>query len=448
MIEGQWQSNVLLTVGANGTWQSITPNVATSPSASKATWVSGPLIPGIVNSHGHAFQRAIAGLTEHRTNASNDTDNFWTWRDSMYKIAGRISPEQLEVIANQLFSELLRGGYTHVCEFHYLHNQNDGAPYANSLEMAMALVRAAQTSGIGLTLLPTLYMRSGFNATGLRDEQRRFASTPDSIIDMANSINSLKLPRINAGIALHSLRAVDHAPMNAITVEAKRLNLPIHIHISEQVREVSECVEHLGARPIEWLLGHADVDARWNLVHATHATPDELSALRQTGASIAICPSTEANLGDGLFDFTTWAALGGIWSIGSDSHITRSATEEMRLLEYGQRLHKKQRNVASQSMRQSSTGAALLSGAIQGGSAAAGLAIGEIKIGNFANFIELDQNAASLIGIPIERFIDAWIFSSPDAMPCNVFVQGDAAPIHSTVRNDHFRLVMQALSKV
>ena len=289
-VGGAWAYGVSLVAGPDGCWQSIQPGVGSPPPG--AAVLDGAVLPGVVNAHSHAFQRAIAGLTE--CNAGQ-ADDFWSWRDRMYRAALRIRPEQLEAVATQLYAELLAGGYTHVCEFHYLHNDLDGRPYADPLTLSMALVRAAQATGIGLTLLPTLYMRSGFGVArgpgALRDDQRRFASTPDGVLRLCEAVNRLQLPHIGAGVALHSLRAVDPAALVEVAQATQRAGVPVHIHIAEQTQEVQDCLAHQGQRPVEWLLDHlgtagAPVDARWNLVHATHTTPGELQALRAAQAAI------------------------------------------------------------------------------------------------------------------------------------------------------------------
>ncbi|MDP3172111.1 MAG: amidohydrolase family protein, partial [Polaromonas sp.] len=295
-VNGAWAQDVVLTVGADGLWLNIQSN-ATPEALRDAERLNGPVLPGLVNAHSHAFQRAIAGLTER---AGAGRDDFWRWRDRMYSAALRITPEQLEAVAALLYAELLQAGYTQVCEFHYLHNNCDGKPYADPLEMSLALVRAAQRVGMGLTLLPTLYMRSGFTATGLREDQRRFASTPESVLRLAEGVLAPGHAGINAGLALHSLRAVDAAALQEVAAAAQARGMAVHIHIAEQTQEVDDCLAATGQRPIDWLLSHAPVDARWNLVHATQSIPAELQGVSRSGASIVICPSTEANLGDGV----------------------------------------------------------------------------------------------------------------------------------------------------
>jgi len=442
-VRGTWAYDVLLGVAADGSWSQVLPN-ATVEQRAGATRLAGPVVPGVVNAHSHAFQRAIAGLTERRSDGAGAADDFWSWRDRMYSAANRITPEQLESIASQLYAELLSGGYTQVCEFHYLHNAEDGAPYANPAEMSLALVRAAQRTGMGLTLLPTLYMRSGFTATGLREDQGRFASTPDSIARVVEAVQAAAKgdARINVGVAIHSLRAVSPPALRELAAFAKSGSLPVHIHIAEQTQEVDDCLAHTSQRPIQWLLNHVEVDARWNLVHATHTTPTELAGVQTHGAAIVICPATEANLGDGVFDLPGYAALHGTWSIGSDSHVTRHWSEELRLLEYSQRLTQRQRNVAAQTMGALSSAAALLEAAIGGARNTTGLALGGIAVGQRADFAVLDTQSPSLLGVPADHMLDALVFSSPDARFGAVYVAGQ--PVQ--MRNDAgFTAAMHAL---
>jgi formimidoylglutamate deiminase len=422
-INGSWAREVLLTVGADGCWSDIVP-AATVQARAGARTLAGPILPGLVNAHGHAFQRAIAGLTER---SDNTEDDFWRWRDRMYSVANRVTPEQLETIAAFLYTELLQAGYTQICEFHYLHNDAQGRAYANPSEMALALVRAARSAGIGLTLLPALYMRSGFGSKGLRDDQRRFASTPQSVLRIADDVSrhAGQDGLVAAGLALHSLRAVDEGAMREL-VSAAPAGVPIHIHVAEQRREVEDCLERHGMRPVEWLLDKMPLEARWNLVHATQCTRSELEGVRGTRASIVLCPTTEANLGDGVFDLGGWIGQSGSWSIGSDSHVTRDWREELRLLEYSQRLSLRQRNVAARADLCESSATALFQGALAGGSAAAGLPLGGLAPGQRADFMVLDTSASALAGIPPDHLLDALVFSSPGAVPAQVFVAGRA----------------------
>jgi formimidoylglutamate deiminase len=425
-IDGAWASDVLLSVDAAGLWCGVHTH---APAALRdgATLLDGPVLPGLVNAHSHAFQRAIAGLTERAPASGAAGDDFWSWRDRMYSVALRITPGQLERIATQLYAELLAGGYTQVCEFHYLHNAPDGRPYADPLEMSLALVRAAQRAGIGLTLLPTLYMRSGFGERGLRDDQRRFASSPDGIARLVEGIQrqARGMAEVNAGVAIHSLRAADPAAMAEMAAYCARSGLPVHIHIAEQIQEVRDCMTHTGRRPIEWLLDRMPVDSRWNLVHATQAEPAELSAVRASGAAIVLCPSTEANLGDGVFDYADYAGGGGKWAVGSDSHVTRGWAEELRLLEYSQRLVQRKRNVAAQVSGRASSAQVLFESALAGGETATLRAVGAIAVGGRADFLVLDAQAPALLGIPADHRLDALVFSSPQARFTDVYVAGD-----------------------
>jgi formimidoylglutamate deiminase len=420
-VRGGWMRDVLLEADEHGQWQSVEPK-ADEAARKGAIALAGPVLPGLVNAHSHAFQRAIAGLTE--SAARGGDDDFWSWRDRMYRAANRITPAQLEAVAAFLYAELLRAGYTHVCEFHYVHNAPDGTAYADPLEMPAALARAARRTGIGLTLLPTLYMRSGFAANGLREDQRRFASTPESILGIARSVRNgaSDVGRITAGIAIHSLRAVDAASLRAMVDAAP--GMPVHIHIAEQLREVEDCLLEHGRRPAEFLLSQVRLDEHWNLVHATQCSREELDALRSTGCAIVLCPSTEANLGDGIFDLPGWAGQSGNWSIGSDSHATRSWREELRLLEYSQRLKLRKRNVAAAATVTASSAAALFQGALAGGSTAAGLPLAGLAVGERADFLVVDRDAPELAGIADEHLLDALVFSSPESRFARVFVAG------------------------
>jgi formimidoylglutamate deiminase len=393
-----------------------------------------------VNGHSHAFQRAMAGLTERSGGAQDD---FWSWRERMYAVANRITPEQLEAIAAFLYGELLQAGYTHVCEFHYLHNAPDHRVYADPLEMSLALVRAAQRTGIGLTLLPALYMRSGFSSPGLRDEQRRFASTPQSVLRIADAV-ARERGNVTAGIAAHSLRAVDEGALRELAAAAGQA-MPVHIHVAEQKLEVEDCVARHGLRPVEWLSTQVKLDERWNLVHATHCAPAELEALRNARASIVLCPSTEANLGDGVFDLPSWLGQSGSWCIGSDSHVTRNWPDELRLLEYSQRLGLRQRNVAARAALSDSTAAALFNGALEGGSAAAGCPLGGLLGGQRADFVVVDTTSSSLAGIPPDHLLDALVFSTPQPRFSQVFVAGRAVPQTDPAMHAEFVRAMRQL---
>jgi formimidoylglutamate deiminase len=326
-------------------------------------------LPGMPNLHSHAFQRAMAGLAERR---GPGDDSFWTWRETMYGFASRIGPDALRAVAAQLYVEMLKAGYTNVCEFHYLHNAPDGTPYADPAAMSHAIVEAARDAGIGLTLLPVLYMTGGFDGRPLSDRQRRFGLSVDAYLRLLESLRALESPTVRVGIALHSLRAVPEAAMHEVLESPLARDRVIHIHIAEQIGEVQDCLGIRGVRPVQWLFDHADVDARWCLVHATHLDDAEMRAIAKSGAVAGLCPTTEANLGDGLFPLANYLDANGVLGIGSDSHISVAPVEELRWLEYGQRLVTRHRNIAARKPG-ASVGETLWAAALRGGRQAAGL---------------------------------------------------------------------------
>ena len=445
-LPGGWRDNVLLRAGSDGRWAEVTANVALAPEG--ASVVTGPLLPGVVDAHSHAFQRAFAGLAERRDAASDD---FWSWRDRMYAVALRIGPEQLRAVAAQLYVELLRGGYTHVCEFHYLRRARDGVDHADPLAMSWALADAAVEAGIGLTILPVLYERAGFAAAGLRDDQRRFRSSAEETFEAARQIRAARRPLIGSGLAIHSLRAASAAQIAALSTLADNFAGPIHIHVAEQAGEVDECVGATGARPIEWLVREGCLDARWQLVHATHATAQEIAAVAASGAGIVLCPSTEANLGDGLPDLPGWLAAGVPITIGSDSQATRDWREELRLLEYGQRLMRRARNVAAAPELGVASSAERLFERISNGSAGA---IGEpswgLVAGARADALVVDRNDDALLGVAPARSLDALVFSSPTAPWRDVMVAGrwlirDRAHASAALIGERFAAVLGEL---
>jgi len=370
----------------------------------------GPVIPGLPNLHSHAFQRAFAGLTEHRAEAQ---DSFWSWRTLMYRFAARLGPQQMEAIATWLYAEMLEAGYTSVCEFQYVHHQPDGRPYADDASLSLALLRAAESTGIGITLLPVLYQSSGFGGLPPNDGQRRFIRSTDSMLKLLEVLKPACGAAARLGLAPHSLRAVPpEALREALAgLDALDATAPIHIHIAEQTAEVEACLAWSGQRPVAWLLDHARVDARWCLVHATHMDAAEYARAAQSGAVAGLCPSTEANLGDGLFDFSAWRGHGGAWGIGSDSHACVNAAEELLLLEYGQRLVTRQRNVgADATHRQVAT--ALMLAAVQGGAQAAGRQVAGLAAGEQADFVVLDAGHVALQGLSAPEMLSSHVFAS------------------------------------
>jgi formiminoglutamate deiminase len=380
------------------------------------------VLPGMPNLHSHAFQRGMAGLAEVR---GPSADSFWSWREAMYRFALTMTPAQVEAVAGLLYVEMLEAGFTRVGEFHYLHHDLDGRPYADVAEMATRIAAAAQTTGIGLTLLPVFYAHSTFGGAPPGVAQRRFINDIDGYACLLEASRAALRPLEGAivGVAPHSLRAVTPDELAAVTAMAD--GAPIHIHIAEQVREVDDCVTWSGARPVEWLLEHADVDGRWCLVHATHMTPHESRRVAAGGAVVGLCPITEANLGDGIFDAPTFIAAGGRFGIGTDSNVQVGVADELRLLEYSQRLALRARNVMA--VAGGSTGRALVDAALHGGAAALGAAHGAVgarlAIDASADMVTLAGDIPAPGGSDGDAILDAWIFTGHARVDC-VWVRG------------------------
>jgi formiminoglutamate deiminase len=367
----------------------------------------GIALPGLPDLHSHAFQRGMAGLAERR---GPSDDSFWTWREIMYRFVDRIGPGELKAIAALAYVEMLETGFTRVGEFHYLHHAPDGRPYDNPGEMAAAIAAAAEETGIGLSLLPVFYAHSGFGGGAPGPGQRRFICDPDRFAGLLEASRAALSPLPDAvlGLAPHSLRAV--TPEELAVLPQMVPQGPIHIHIAEQVREVEDCIAWSGARPVDWLLDHMPVGPRWCLVHATHMREAEAARLAQTGAVAGLCPITEANLGDGLFNAPAFLAANGRFGIGSDSNVLIDASEELRLLEYGQRLGHRGRNLFPQT-EGASTGEALFDGAVAGGAQALGVTDG-LRVGVAADLVSLDDRHPSLLGKGPETVLDSWIFAA------------------------------------
>ena len=386
-----------------------TPSGWSEDASANAGW----RVPGIANLHSHAFQRAMAGLAERQTHPE---DSFWTWRETMYRFAARFDPDTLHAVAAQLYVEMLEAGYTTVCEFHYLHHTPDGSAYADRAAMSRALVAAARETGIRLTLLPVLYMSGGFDGRPLGERQRRFGHDVDGFLALLDMLRQDASDTLRIGCALHSLRAVPADAMRAV-LAALPPRSPIHIHIAEQLGEVQDCINVRGARPVEWLLANAAVDTHWTLVHATHLNAPEVRGIATSGATVAICPTTEANLGDGLFPLRAYLDAGGAWGVGSDSQISVSPIEELRWLEYGQRLATHHRNIAVRAAS-SSVGETLLRDVI----ASARTATGNDAVGS--DTITLDADAPQFAGMTHADAIDRWIFSGNRNLVRDVEVGG------------------------
>jgi formimidoylglutamate deiminase len=411
-----WAADVLLVWDAAGTLAGVTPGVAGIAGVPRA---AGAVIPGMPNLHSHAFQRAFAGLTEYRVAGD---DSFWSWREHMYRFAAALTPQALEDIATQLYVEMLRAGYTSVCEFHYVHHQPGGAPHAEPAEMALRIAAAARRAGIGLTLLPVLYQASGFGAPPPTAQQRRFVNEVDALLRI---VERLHAEDVRVGVAPHSLRAVPPDALRALVdgVQARDPGAPVHLHIAEQQREVDDCLAWSGQRPVRWLLQHMPVDERWCLVHATHVDAAECRALAASGATVGLCPSTEANLGDGVFPAAAYLEAGGHWGIGSDSHACVDAAEELRLLEYAQRLTLQRRNVLA-SESQPNVAQRLWLAAVAGGARACGRPVGGLAVGQRADFVVLADDD-TMQGLSPEQLLASHVFArQPDGALREVWVGG------------------------
>ncbi len=395
-----WQSNVRIGVGADGLLHEVRADAEPRADETRA----GVVIPGLTNAHSHAFQRALAGHTEQR--GPDDRDTFWTWRERMYGLASVVDAKRLTAIARQAYVEMLASGYTAVAEFHYLHSEPGSAP---SEAMFDALAQAADDAGIRLTYVPVLYERGGFEDEPLSPRQQRFARTLPEFLAHYRRCRERAAGELEVGIGAHSLRAVSGASLSEIAGAARGDGVPLHIHIAEQQREVEQCLAVRHRRPVRWLLEHHDVDRHWCLVHATHLDPDEVTALAESGAVACLCPSTEANLGDGLFPLAPYLAAGGRIAIGSDSHISINPFEELRWLEYGQRLVAEARNIAAIGGRH--TGRALYERAAAGGAQAGGTTSGRLERGATADLLCLDDEDPMLAGHGADTMLDALVFS-------------------------------------
>jgi formimidoylglutamate deiminase len=377
-------------------------------------------LPGISNLHSHAFQRGMAGLAESR---GAPADSFWTWRDVMYRFAGRMTPDDIEVVTAQAYVEMLEAGFTRVGEFHYIHHDVSGVPYGNLGELAERVAAASHAVGIGLTLLPVFYAHAGFGGTPPGEGQRRFINDLDRFSRLMEASRQAVAGQQGAlvGVAPHSLRAVTPDELEAVVALAGAC--PIHIHIAEQIGEVDECIAWSGQRPLQWLFDHAPVDRRWCLVHATHATGTEIRALADSGAVAGLCPVTEANLGDGTFNAPEFIERGGVFGVGTDSNVLIGLADELRQLEYSQRVALKARNVMASDIT-ASTGRALFERALQGGSQALGLTKTGIVEGAFADIVSLNADDVALAGRSGDAILDSWIFGAGRQLVDCVWARG------------------------
>ncbi len=400
LLKNGWAQDVRLRI-SDGLIQSVESNAKTEA----GDIVEELVIPGIANAHSHAFQRALVGHTEAR--GPKASDNFWSWRTQMYRLANAITADELYSIACQLYTEMVSFGYTSVAEFHYLHGSDSGP--GRSLEMFSALERAAEDSGIRLTYVPILYERSGFDNDRPRGEQIRFTMTIEEFVKHYEQVRESSNSTVIVGLGAHSLRAVRGESLSELVRIAKRDGCPMHIHISEQTAEVEQCIEQHNARPIEWLLQEFPVESNWCLVHATHASDKELELLAKTHAIVCLCPSTEANLGDGIFPLNTWLGHEGRVAIGSDSHVGVNPFEELRWVEYEQRLMNRARNVAN--FEDSHMGRGLFQTVVKGGALACGHRKHHLSPGSYADLIALDESHPVLMGHSSDSILDALVFS-------------------------------------
>jgi formimidoylglutamate deiminase len=418
LVDGRVVADVAILIGANGD----IVRVGEAPPA-RAERIAGFVIPGLPNLHSHAFQRAMAGLAER---AGPEGDSFWSWREVMYRFLGVLTPEDVEAIAAQLYLECLKNGYTSVGEFHYLHNDPAGRAYDDQAELSRRILAAAEASGIGLTLLPCLYQSSQFGGSPPTPGQRRFVLDDETFAkvcgDLAPAIAGNRNWRL--GLAPHSLRAVTEGALERVLDLRAALDpaMPVHIHAAEQVKEVEDSLAFSGRRPVDRLL---DVGAGegWCLIHCTHLLPDERARLARSGAVAGLCPTTEANLGDGFFETPEFLAEGGRFGVGSDSNVSTSPVEELRWLEYASRLRRRARNVV-ETREGASVGGSLVERALAGGARALGRAVGSIEKGRRADLAVLDLDHPALLGRPPERLLDAFIFNGNETPVRDVMVGG------------------------
>ncbi len=445
LLADGWAQNVRITIDEHGFIAHIEKNqAAPGPNAQS---IQGVLLPGMANCHSHAFQRAMVGMAEQR---SSQGDDFWGWRDTMYRFLAAIGPEELQAIAAQLYVEMLKAGYTGVAEFHYLHHAPDGAPYDDPAEMSHAIIHGAGNAGIQLTLLPVLYQFSDFAGVAAGPQQQRFLHDGEGFQRLLEQLTASypNSRQLNHGMALHSLRAVDEPLLHHGVATFKSLHPrgPIHIHIAEQEKEVAAALAHTGQRPVDWLLDHCEVNEQWCLVHATHLNKQECERLAASKAVAGLCPTTEANLGDGLFPAVDFLAHGGRFALGSDSHISVSPVEELRLLEYGQRLQHRGRTLLATHEKRS-VGAHLYQQALAGGAQALGIKTGAIATGMRADFIILDDTDPVLYGKHQDQLLDSWVFASQRPNVKHVMVAGQwqirdgQHPAQKKIQDGFFRTI-------
>jgi formiminoglutamate deiminase len=442
LLPGGWARDVTLTV-ENGAIAAVADN----SSSADAEIVSGVALPGLPNLHSHAFQRGMAGLTETR---GETQDSFWTWRQLMYRFIDALTPDDVEAIAAFAYAEMLEGGFTSVAEFHYLHHDAAGHAYADPAEMASRIAAASSETGIGLTLLPSFYHSGGFGGAAPVHGQRRFINDPARFLALLersrHAVSSVEDAVV--GIAPHSLRAVTPDALSEV-LDAVPTG-PVHIHASEQIREVEDCIAWSGQRPVAWLLDHLPVDRRWVLIHATHITDSEAAGVAKAGAVIGLCPLTEASLGDGIFEGPRYIDGGGLFGVGSDSNIEITAPGELKQFEYSQRLADRVRNAVARCAGES-TGRALYEHALAGGAQASGRSIGALAVGQRADIVTLDTSHPDLCAVSGDRWLDAMVFVAGKSAVDRVYVGGkrvveNGRHLQRSAIGARYRRVMQRLA--
>ncbi|MDX1349028.1 MAG: formimidoylglutamate deiminase [Putridiphycobacter sp.] len=380
-------------------------------------------IPGFQNAHSHAFQYAMAGLTE--KHEVGTTDDFWSWREAMYQLALSVSPDDLEAIATMLYAEMLRHGYTRVAEFHYVHHQPNGRKYGNLSEMGERLVKAAQTVGIGITLVPIFYQKGGFGKPATEGQKRFISADIESYLKLleASKKSTDLYENANIAIGIHSMRGVDPLIIKQIAAEGPQ-DLPFHIHISEQLKEIEDAIQYLGKRPVEWMLNEVDLSDRFHLVHATHLVDSETEGLARSGANVVLCPSTEGNLGDGIFPLKKFQNYGGRWSIGTDSHIGLNPFEELRILDYGQRLTSHQRNTFNSNTEGNSGKFAIEQTLVAGRKAMGNYNNQYFKVGEKLNAVLIDANHPLIATASEEHILNTIVYASDVSMQYGTISNG------------------------
>jgi formiminoglutamate deiminase len=414
-LTSEWAHDVRLKI-RDGMISEIQTSVAPNPN----DICVDTLLPALSNLHSHSFQRAMAGMTEFR---AKGRESFWTWRDLMYRFLKHLTPEQISAIAALAFMEMQKSGYAAVGEFHYIHHRPDGRAYMDRAELSYQIMEAAKTTGIGLTHLPVLYSYGDVGQRPLSEGQLRFGNTIDQFADLVDRCKSAAAshnPDTVVGIAPHSLRATSPDDLDHITQWNR--DGPVHIHIAEQTKEVESVKAVLGARPVEWLLDNADVNPRWCLIHATHMSEDETTRMAKSGAVAGLCPVTEANLGDGIFNGASYLGAQGAFGIGTDSNVNIALNEELRLFEYSQRLKHQERNVLACS--DGSTGRILYSGAAMGGAQAIGRNAGVLSVGKLADLVAIDSNDPTLCALTDHQILDGYVFAAKDNVVTDVWSAG------------------------